>query len=372
MTPPRTNRRVVVSAVNFTEGGPLTVLRDCLRAAAATLPDDWEIVALVHDAALVQEPRVRLVPFAQAKGSWLKRLALEWHGFGRFFRTEPVDLWLSLHDVTPRVRARRQAVYCHNPSPFYDLPRHEARLEPKLWVFNRLYAHLYRAFIRRNEWVIVQQEWIRQAFHERFGDLPVVVAHPDVKPPPAHVQPAPVKARGEPCVLLYPTLPRVFKNVETVMAAMQQLAASGRTGVELRVTISGDENPYARWLYEQFGSVPGVRFIGRQTSAEMAQQYRDADAVLFPSKLETWGLPISEAKAWRKPLLVADLPYAHETVGSYDQVGFLRATDVGAWAHAIVSLAQGDWHVAPTQGAAVPRPFVSSWPELWQLLVKDL
>lgn len=372
MTAVQTTRRVVVSAVNFTEGGPLTVLRDCLRAAVATLPDDWEIVALVHDTALVQEPRVRLVPFAQAKGSWLKRLALEWHGFGRHFRGEPVDLWLSLHDVTPRVQARRQAVYCHNPSPFYRLPWHEARLEPKLWLFNRFYAHLYGAFIRRNHWVIVQQQWIRRAFTERFGALPVVVAHPDVKPPPADVPPALSRTTNGPCVLLYPTLPRVFKNVETVMAAMQRLAAAGQTGVELRVTIRGDENAYARWLHERFRDTPGVHFIGRQTPAQMAQQYREASAVLFPSKLETWGLPISEAKAWHKPLLVADLPYAHETVGSYEQAAFLPATDADDWARAIAALAQHTWHVAPTTGAPVPEPFAPSWPALWSLLVKDL
>lgn len=372
MTAARTTRRVVVSAVNFTEGGPLTVLRDCLRAAVATLPDEWEIVALVHDTALVKEPRVRLVPFPQAKGSWAKRLTLEWRGFEQHFRDEPVDLWLSLHDVTPRVQARRQAVYCHNPAPFYDLPWHEARLEPKLWLFNRFYAYLYGAFIRRNRWVIVQQQWIRKAFTTRFGALPVVVAHPDVKLPPADGSGMPVGAANGPCVLLYPTLPRVFKNVETVMEAMHRLAATGQTGIELRVTINGEENPYARWLHERFRGTPGVRFVGRQTPEQMAQQYREASAVLFPSKLETWGLPISEAKAWRKPLLVADLPYAHETVGTHDQVAFLPATDVGAWAQAIAALAQGHSRVEPTTGTPVPEPFAPTWPALWQLLVKDL
>lgn len=370
MKAPQKTRRVVVSAVNFTEGGPLTVLRDCLSAAATTLPEDWEIVALVHDTALIKEPRVRLIPFAQAKGSWLKRLALEWWGFARHFRDKPVDLWLSLHDVTPRVQARRQAVYCHNPSPFYDLPWQEARLEPKLWLFNRFYAYLYGTFIRRNRWVIVQQQWIRQAFNERFGPLPVVVAHPDVKLPANEVTPA--TSADATCVLLYPTLPRVFKNVETVLRAMQRLAASGQLGIELRVTLSGNENAYARWLHRRFQGTPGVRFIGRQTPAQMAQQYQRATAVLFPSKLETWGLPISEAKVWGKPLLAADLPYAHETVGSYERVAFLPATNIDAWAGSIAALARGDWRGRSTTGVPIAEPYAPSWPALWTLLIKDL
>jgi glycosyltransferase involved in cell wall biosynthesis len=48
------------------------------------------------------------------------------------------------------------------------------------------------------------------------------------------------------------------------------------------------------------------------------------DALIFPSRLETWGLPISEAKAMQKPLWVADVPYAHETVGTYENVVFFN------------------------------------------------
>ena len=37
---------MVVSAVNFTEGGPLTVLREFVAAACETLPLEWNIVVL--------------------------------------------------------------------------------------------------------------------------------------------------------------------------------------------------------------------------------------------------------------------------------------------------------------------------------------
>lgn len=364
-------RRVVVSAVNFTEGGPLTVLRDCLYAAAATLPDDWDIVALVHDAGLVDAPRVRLMEFPEAKTSWFRRLRLEWRGFRRAFRDEKVDLWLSLHDVTPRVDATRQAIYCHNPAPFYDLPLREAWLDPKLWLFNRFYGRLYGTFIHRNAWVIVQQQWLRKAFVRRYGALPVVVANPDVKPPPTDAA-ALAEADTGTFVALYPTLPRVFKNVEIVLEAMHLLAADGQTGIELRLTLAGDENAYARWLYERFQHTLGVRFIGRQTADQMARQYAGASAVVFPSKLETWGLPISEAKVWGKPLLVADLAYAHETVGDYDQVSFLTPTEPEVWANAIAAMARGEWRHGGATAPAIDAPFVDNWPDLWTLLVKDL
>ena len=56
-------------------------------------------------------------------------------------------------------------------------------------------------------------------------------------------------------------------------------------------------------------------------------RYAKADCLLFPSKLETWGIPISEFQQTGKPMLVIDLPYAHETVGSYHAVSFFPPGD---------------------------------------------
>ena len=78
--------RIVVSAVNFTEGGPLTVLRECLASAVAVLPAEWEIVALVHRADLVNAPRVRMISIPSSKKSWFHRLYWEWFGFRRISR----------------------------------------------------------------------------------------------------------------------------------------------------------------------------------------------------------------------------------------------------------------------------------------------
>ena len=49
----------------------------------------------------------------------------------------------------------------------------------------------------------------------------------------------------------------------------------------------------------------------------MKKLYSKANALIFPSKLETWGLPISEAIDYKIPIMVAKLEYARETLGSY-------------------------------------------------------
>lgn len=359
----------VVSAVNFSEGGPLTVLRECLDAASRCLGPEWEVVALVHQCRLVENSRVKCLEFPKSKGSWLERVVLEWWGFRKLSGVLKPDLWLSLHDMSPRVVAKRQAVYCHNPSPFYDVSLREGLFDPKLVLFRVLYGYLYGLNIHSNRFVVVQQEWIRDAFRKRYAHPMIVVAHPQSLGDEHLPKQSPDLQKT---IFLYPALPRVFKNIETLCRAMQTLPRSVCESIELRLTLDGSENRYARWLVREFGAVQCVRFIGRQNRNEMKQQYSDCDAVLFPSKLETWGLPITESKAMGKDLLVADLPYAREAVGDYGRVSFIGAEDARAWGRAISAVASRSW-VPQGNTAVVPRnPYAANWTELWALLTEGL
>ena len=369
-------KHVVLSAVNFSEGGPLTVLQESLEAAAQSLPVDWKITALIHRKDLITHPRIQTIEFPQSKRSWLTRLWLEWVMFNRLSKSLKPDLWLSLHDITSRVHARRQAVYCHNPSPFHELTLRDACLEPPFALFNLLYGRLYGLFLARNHTVVVQQAWLRQAFKRLYAHPNVLVAYParsDEGPfVAAQLRTAGQFSEARPLVMLYPALPRVFKNIEVLCEAMKRLPESARGAVELRLTIDGTENSYARDLYRRFSSVCGVRFIGRQTRQQMLQAYRACDVVVFPSRLETWGLPITEAKTQNKPLVVADLPYAHETVGNCSAVTFLPPADAQAWAAVFEQMACGR-HTFGSQTLTAPEaPFASDWPQLWRLLIEGL
>ena len=104
----------------------------------------------------------------------------------------------------------------------------------------------------------------------------------------------------------------------------------------------------------------------------MNAQFGEATMVVFSSTLETWGLPISEAKIRNKPLLVADLPYAHETVGTYAEVEFLPPNEPESWAKMMTAVIDGDWHPSGSTGQRPVPPFVEGWSELWRFLIRDL
>lgn len=356
---------LVISGVNLVEGGPLTVFREMVRAAAMRRPR-WKVYALVHKVGLLGIPGVLELPFPDIKKSWLRRMGFEWFIARRLCRQLAPDVWISSHDITPRIDAPRQFVYCHNATPFSNIAARQAWKDPTFALFEAFYGLLYRLNIKRNDAVIVQQEWLRQEFERRYGVAKVIVAHPSGIP-------SQVQVRSQPGTLprkfFYPTLPRVFKNIELIGEALEHLDADPAWDGEVVVTIDGSEHAYARELTTRFGRLRSLRFIGRQTQEQMNQRYAECDALIFPSLLETWGLPLSEAKDRGIPIVAADLPYAHETVGDCNAVRFFDPKDARALSRLLLALSSGRSAFDRVTRAPPQQPFAQGWPALLEMLI---
>jgi glycosyltransferase involved in cell wall biosynthesis len=366
-------RTAVVSAVNLVNGGPLTVLRDCVDAACASLPENWDVVVFVNRHGLLKNERARMIPVAYPKRSWFLRMWFEWVELRKHAAEIKPDLWLSLHDISPNVGECRQAVYCHNATPFFDIRLGDAIFEPPLLLWRLLYQYVYRINIKKNFAVIVQQCWIRDKFRRWVTPKnQLVVARPVLLNNTQDGTDRPRAADDHLVSFLYPGLSRAFKNFEVLCEAAKVLEARDVKGFEVRLTISGTENRYARWLFRRYSGVSTVRFIGLQNREQMVEEYRAADAVLFPSRLETWGLPISEAKQYNKPLLVADLPYGHETVGSYANVEFFPPNDAATLADHMQAIIEARWQPAGAVVNEPDQPYAPNWVALWGQLTAGL
>ena len=104
--------------------------------------------------------------------------------------------------------------------------------------------------------------------------------------------------------------------------------------------------------------------------------YSKIETVIFPSKLETWGLPISEAKAFGKNIILADLEYAHETLGTYEKVMFFGPDDAEKLAEKMEMLINDDENMKNIEFDGnieknIENPFCKNWKELFDILLLD-
>ena len=100
--------------------------------------------------------------------------------------------------------------------------------------------------------------------------------------------------------------------------------------------------------------------------------YGQADCLVFPSRVETWGLPISEFAAFGKPMLLADLPYAHETAAGSPLTAFFPPTSPAELKELMKRLVQGDSSfLNPVPARNIAAPTARTWEETFRLMIND-
>jgi len=166
--------RIVISAISLRKGGTLTILRQCLEyLSQRSAQTGDEIIALVHRRDLCDYPNIRYIELPEAISSWGSRLSYEYRKLLPISEElAPVDLWLSMHDTTPRIKARRQAVYCQTSFPFMRWRFRDFRYDPKIPLFALFTRLVYRYRVHHNRYLIVQQEWLREGLSKLLGVAP--------------------------------------------------------------------------------------------------------------------------------------------------------------------------------------------------------
>jgi len=310
-------RLIVISGINLTDSGKLSILNDCVNYLSSHLSTDWRIVVLVPQLNLLDAPGIEFIQFPLSKKRWLYRLYYEYFHFYFLSKQLKPYLWLSLHDISPNVIATVRAVYCHNATVFYRVPFRFILFDPTLTLFSFFYKYLYKLNINKNNFVIVQQAWLKNDFEKLFRLQNVIVAHPLSKLVSCKTNYT--KTTTQKMTFFYPTLPRIFKNIEVIVEATKILNKRGYSDFEVILTFDVADNKYTRYIHDTYGVNVNIKYIGFISREEVFNYYQTSDYLLFSSLLETWGLPISEAKQFGLPMIVADMPYARETIGNYDK-----------------------------------------------------
>ena len=329
-------KTVVISGINIVDGGAKSVYDDLLDTIVKNrLYENEKFIILVSKKELFKKyiPFFEIIEFPKSKISWLNRIYYEYFYFKKLSKRIKPDIWLSMHDITPNVIAKKQYVYCHNPSPFYNMKFKDAKYGWKYYLFSKFYKYLYKINIYKTTAVIVQQEWIAREFKRLYHIPNIIVARPSIIVDNINVS----KKKNDTMKFIYPSFPRPFKNFESLCKAVAYLNQYNSDYI-VYLTLDGKENNYAKMLKERYGHITNIKFIGLLSRKKLYDYYSDCDCLVFLSKLETWGMPISEFKQTGKSIIVSDLPYAHESVDKYENACFVSSNDYKAIAEAMLAV----------------------------------
>lgn len=367
-------KTIVISAVNLRKGGTLTILRQCLAYLSEASPlYNWRIIALVHKKELALYSNIDYIEFPHSCKSWLARLRSEHFEMQKIASDlESIDLWFSLHDTTPTVTVKNRAVYFHNPFPFFTWKWRHLWQNPSIVAFSLFTRWLiYGINIEKNKNIIVQQDWIREAIARMFrlNKSKIIVS-----PPITHHDRIEKKEKTNTIYhFMFAAYHDIHKNFECLCEAAKLLEEEvGEKQFKVTLTIARNDNKYTSWLNKKWGSVSSISFAGFQTKEQLYDLYRQSDCLVFPSLVETWGLPISEYAVSGKPMLLADLPYAHETAAGSPLVSFFNPHRPKDLKELMKRLINGDQtFLRPVEQKEIAPPCTNSWKEIFDILLAE-
>lgn len=295
--------KIVVNNIAASTGGARTVLESFYNYVR-DFDQENEWIFLLGSNFLDESEHIRIEIFPEVKRSWVRRLFFDFTSGKRFIRSLEPDVLFSLQNTyTYGVRCP-QVVYVHQALPFQQAKKFSLwrRSERKLAVYQNIIGALIKQSIRQADKVIVQTQWMRNAILKNGTATAEKVENilPDLEDLRAYKYEGALDSGA----FFYPTSGNAYKNNDCVNAACRLLRERGVSGFTVTMTI---DTPADELEVVPIGNVPR-----EQVLATLARS-----TLIFPSYVESYGLPLAEARALGAVVLAADLPYAREVLDGY-------------------------------------------------------
>ena len=248
----------------------------------------------------------------------------------RLVKKYKIDKVLSLQNIALPFAGVPQMVYEHNALPFAEyrfLPWEAFRP----WMTQQILGRMMKRSIRRAEKVMVQTNWMKE---EIVRTCRIPQDKVEVKFPPVEMlKTAPYHLDKDKPVFFYPANASAYKNHRTLLKACELLQKKGYKNYQVILTVTGEENKGIQALKKDAKekNLP-IFFQGAMPRCELFDLYA-ASVLVFPSYIETIGLPLLEAKSAGAWIVAADCLYARDMVGDYKRASFFPALDAKKLSH---------------------------------------
>ena len=349
---------IIVNAIATKGGGALSILKHFIEAIDEDENYQYWIFISEELCISCSQTNIHLIKIEINK-SWIKRLYWDTYGLKKWLRQRNIIPTLSLSFQNTNFKVGYDIpnyIYYHQSIP---LSPHKwsvlKKRERILWFYKYIYPFFVKLFINKKTEFFVQLNCIRQQFSE-FYNVPLSKIHvvsPDFNMPVLNTEEFKCKWNDNKIHIFYPANTGVYKNHEIILRALQKINSK----IVLHLTCLEKDLKFDC-------SGVDVDFLGYQSFEQVLSIYKEIDALVFPSFIETFGLPLLEAASLGIPIIVADLAYAREVLKGYEGATFVKYDDEKAWRTTISQIKpkeRFDHYVVP---------FESGWKKLFQIILK--
>lgn len=305
--------RIVVNDIAASEGGALSILFEFYEAVKKY---DFknEYIFLLSAPYVEESERIKVLLFPKIKKSHFKKIFFDFVTGKKIIRALKADLVFSLQNIIIFGTKVPQIVYIHQSIPYQKEKKFSfIKADERKYAFIQyIIGGIINISAKKAAKVIVQTEWMKNAVCEksRKSTNAIWVFTPSLG---TDIN---LDTAGNFCssAFFYPTSDFTYKNNSLPIRAAEILVSEGICEFKIEMTLPKRQK-----------SVNNVIYLGRISRDEVMVKYAES-TLIFPSYIETYGLPLAEAKKVGTIILAANCDYAYEVLNDYENAYFFDYT----------------------------------------------
>lgn len=320
--------KILIYDVHASESGALAILDDLYKKIFYDSSKN-QYMFVVSTPEYEEKDNIRVERYPWVKKGWVHRFYFDTITTRKILKRFNPDMVFSLQNKGISAFPGEQFVYLHLPFILCDYRFKLRRDGKRLWLYQNVLKWSIFHSLRFATKVIVQTEWMKNALAEKtkINSDRIIVKTPDITMNQIGKFANTSENRKR---FFYPATAFNYKNHFTLLKAVKYAVEKGLDSYEVHFTIRKDENKYTQKLYEYVQKNElNVHFNGVIAREKVFEMYTQS-VLLFPSFVESFGLPLLEAKLSDCYVIACDCPFSKEILNGYNKAFFFSPLDYNA------------------------------------------
>lgn len=291
------------------------------------------------------QPKIEGVEYIyEYEHSWPRRIYMDIIGWKNFLKRRQIkpNLIISLQN-TGMVTKLPQLLYYHNPLAFFANKWNPfVKAERSMFLYKYIYPFFVKLTMSPKTDVVVQIPFMKEKFIKKYKwpKERVHVMFPDMENIDVSVLKSDLFPKNE-YHFVYPAAAYPYKKHITIAKAIKLLIENSKyigENVRVHFTVLSKELPDVEHYVCENGLEKQIIFHDGISHGKLLEVYNSCRGLLFPSTIETFGLPLIEAAKVGIPIIASDLDYAREVLDGYKGATFVPSEDPIKWATSMKEL----------------------------------
>lgn len=320
-------------------GGGETILKQYFDTAARQTENEWWFFVSIEEYVERSRNNMHVIYIDLGKKTktvnYVKRKQYEVLKLRRIIKSIEPDEFISLQNMIVSSLNCKQTVYLHQSFQFSPVRFSFFKKNERSLAFRQKFiCGVIKRKLKKADKVIVQTNWMKNAVSKwaQYPEDRIIVETPDLALPVITSETEKLNN-----VFFYPANAYLNKNHQIIIEACKIIKRKGYSDFRILFTLSPDSNMLASTLYDEVkeAGLP-IEFVGHLDREELYRKYR-SQILLFPSYIETFGLPLLEAKCLGGRIIASNCPFSHEILDNYSFAEFVDWNNADDWATAIIN-----------------------------------